>query len=59
VEGVGHGRKHPRPWVGGVGLGGDPRGPPQYLRQGRRCSPRGPRLGGGRPPLAAGLGGCP
>jgi hypothetical protein len=25
-----------------VGLGGDPRGPPQYLRQGRRCSPGGP-----------------
>jgi hypothetical protein len=31
VEGAGHGREHPCPWVGGVGLGGDPRGPPQYL----------------------------
>jgi hypothetical protein len=28
AEGAGRGREHPLPWVGDVGLGGDPRGPP-------------------------------
>jgi hypothetical protein len=28
AEGTGHGREHPRPWVGDVGLSSDPRGPP-------------------------------
>jgi hypothetical protein len=59
AEGAGGSRKHPRPWVGGVRLGGDPRGPPQYLWKGRRWGPRGPQLGGCRPPLTARLGGCP
>jgi hypothetical protein len=60
-EGAGHGRKHPRPCIVGIGVGfrGDPRGPPQDLRQGRRRGSGGPWLYGGRPPFATRHRGCP
>jgi hypothetical protein len=42
-----------------VGVRGDPQGPPQDLRQGRRRGSGRARLYGGRSPFVVGIGGCP